>query len=135
MNITMDYFIGKTIEHIKKIIACTVHEEDRLIFKLKTGETIVMEHEQECCEDVSIKDINGDLDDIINSPILSSEEYSKDYECCEYNILESCCECYGYNKLLWTFYKLSTIKGSVKIRWLGESNGYGSEKVYLKLIY
>jgi len=76
-----------------------------------------MYHEQDCCESVSIDDINGDLDDIMNSPILLAEEVINSGE-------------NEWGTETWTFYKLSTIKGTVVIKWYGESNGYYSETVY-----
>lgn len=80
-------------------------------------------HDQDCCESVYIEDIIGDLDDLVGSPILQAEEvsYSKDDE---YAPLSD-----SHEDFLWTFYKFSTIKGSVTIRWYGSSNGYYSVSV------
>lgn len=70
-------------------------------------------------------DVAGDVEDLIGNPLLLAEEVT--------HINETPEEAEGiaepYESFTWTFYKLSTIKGSVTIRWLGESNGYYGEEV------
>ena len=78
-----------------------------------------MYHEQDCCESVGVEEIEGEINDIIGSPILVAEERTED----GYNIPE------GEGDGMWTFYTLRTVKASVTIRWYGESNGYYSISV------
>jgi hypothetical protein len=92
--------------------------KDEIIFESIDGRKFKLSHDQECCESVLIEDINGDIQDLIGTPILQAEEsISKKRE-------ED-----GHENCTWTFYKLATIKGHVVIRWLGSSNGYYSESV------
>lgn len=90
-----------------------------LFFEMDDGDKFVMYHQQDCCENVNLEEIIGDLDDLIGSPILEAEDSSNSEE-----------GKYGDSET-WTFYKLSTIKGSVTLRWYGTSNGYYSESVDL----
>lgn len=94
-------------------------ELDQIIFTTECGRKFKQYHEQDCCESVDIDDICGELSDLLGSEILLAEEVT--------NSTDDPKE--GADSFTWTFYKLSTIKGSVTIKWYGESNGYYSESV------
>jgi len=101
-----------------------VWAEDEIIFHEKdSNRAWKMYHFQDCCESVHIDDICGDLNDLIGAPILVAEEVTSDEN------PEGVKPPDFQESFTWTFYKLATIKGSVTIRWYGESNGYYSESV------
>ncbi len=112
--------IGHTLSKIE-------NDEYEIIFESVEGKRWMMWHDQDCCENVTVDDIAGDLDDLIGSPILEAEEVTSN-ENPEGVVM-------GYqDSFTWTFYKLGTMKGRVTIRWYGESNGYYSESVNFKEI-
>lgn len=111
--------VGKTITEINNI------DDRELIFTTDNDDQYKMYHFQDCCESVYIEDIVGDLDDLLNTPILEARVDQPDEE-----PLSPYEESYT-----WTFYNIRTIKGSVTIRWYGSSNGYYSESVDFDKIY
>jgi len=108
----------------KTLRACTGKVgDDEIIFTVNKSSQYKLYHEQDCCENVTIADICGDLADLVGTPILQAEESSKSGSDGEYG-----------ESYTWTFYRIATMKGSVVIRWLGCSNGYYSESVsFVKL--
>ena len=106
----MEELLGETIY---KIVRDEGNNGDSLTFYTLTGKTICMHHDQDCCENVCIEDITGDLDNLLNSPILRADE----------KIVNDPPESDG-ESVTATFYTIATIKGYVDIRWYGESNGY-----------
>lgn len=99
-----------------------VVNDDELHMQFSDGTSCKWYHKQDCCESVSINDIIGDLQGLVDLPLLVAEERSSEgeyppdlgYE------PESC---------TWTFYTFRNVSVSVDVRWFGESNGYYSESV------
>lgn len=111
-------FKGKTITSIHG----AREDSPNILIRFSDGTDTLFYHEQDCCEYVRVKQIDGDINDLIGSPLLMAEEVvSKG----EVNSVESS---------TWTFYKFATIKGFVTISWIGESNGYYSESVDFSIL-
>jgi len=102
---------------INKIDGGSVNS-DIMIFHARNGKKFTFYHRQDCCESVTIDDICGDINDLLNSPIIEAEEVSN----ADAPVLTS-------PSYTWTFYRFATVKGSVTVKWLGMSNGYYSEGV------
>lgn len=108
---------GKVITEITGL----ERDSDLVIFRCNDGTNYCMWHDQDCCEDVSIEDVTGNISDLLGFPVTMAEMSQND----NHDV-----PLYDDDKSkTWTFYKLATIKGYVTIRWYGESNGYYSEGV------
>lgn len=119
-----------TIQDMVGLTPINIHEEgDEIIFYMSCGTAFKFYPMQDCCEVVSVEDVSGDWADLIGHPLLVAEEREgdtpKDYvKEDEYSLDQS---------YTWTFYTFRGIKGTVDVRWLGESNGYYSESVDLQV--
>ena len=78
-------------------------------------------HEQECCEDVYIEDVSGDLEWLTRAPILEARRETSEGDPSPPEDADA------DSSWTWTFFVLSTIKGTVKIRFFGSSNGFYGE--------
>ena len=84
-------------------------------------------HEQDCCEYVRLVKIIGDIDNILNEEIIFAEEDSgandpawhTDYDYDDHHT--------------WTKFVLGTKNANVEFWFLGESNGYYSEHIDIKV--
>ena len=143
---TFDDLQGQILTKVEHV-DYTNYDSDQIIFYVDNGSNALkfdeddaeentvayrLWHNQNCCESVYVEDICGDLTDLVgHGPILLAEEIIYNRETPEgIPILNEVEQSYRYpDSYTWTFYKLSTVWGSVTIRWYGTSNGYYSESV------
>lgn len=118
-SLPFSILLGKTIT---KIFQDQEKDPYDILFVTSDGEKFILTHVQDCSENIFLEDICGDLEDILDSPIIQADEEINDTLPCEDGY---------YDSYTWTFYKLATIKGSVTLRWYSTSNGYYSEEVEL----
>tara|TARA_R110001606_G_scaffold97047_2_gene214517 strand:- start:55 stop:498 length:444 start_codon:yes stop_codon:yes gene_type:complete len=108
------------------------NEDDEIHFHLTDTHYVSMHHDQDCCECVYIEDIVGDLDDLIGTTLLLVEEVNN-YEPDDVVRIPEDHASWDDSET-WTYYRFSTEKGDVSIRWYGSSNGYYSESVDIEII-
>ena len=106
-----------------KIFSKVYRNGDRIIFE-NSKEKYELLHDQNCCEDVFIDDVCGELSNLENAEITYAERTTNEGNPkVEYD--GSC---------TWTFFKFATNKGWVDVRFYGTSNGYYSEDADLYLV-
>lgn len=106
------------IEQLKGMtITAVVYKEDdeSLLIHLNTH-VLEMIHYQDCCETVYLADVVGSFEDLIGYPLLEVSETIVDTSSEDISSTAS-------------YYNFKTLKSSVQLRWVGESNGYYSETV------
>lgn len=116
---------GKILTEINGSVKGTI-----LVFKTDDGEEYHLYHNEICCEEVILEDVEGDFKDLIGTPILLAEIATNIPSPTTRPKLISLPQ----EEFTWSFYRIATSKGFVVLRWYGESNGHYSETAYFAKI-
>ena len=107
-------------EVISRIDGLEKGSEEVRVFT-ECGNEYLFYHDQDCCESVDLNDFEMSSDSLVGGTIISAEEIVNDDDGEKPSDWSE--------SWRWTFYKIETDKGGLRMRWLGESNGYYSEFV------
>jgi hypothetical protein len=103
------------------IRAINVAEGDKSVSITTDQFVYVIDHEQDCCEQVRVFELQGDREFVLNKPIILAEED---------NAAPDMDRDYRFDdSYTWTKFTLKTEAGEFSFWFLGESNGYYSESV------
>ncbi len=111
-ELSLKALLGKTLTSVEGAQA----GNNEVVFDTE-DQRFLMWHQQDCCENVAIHKVRGNVVNILGSPITRAVEKAPDYQAPN-------CESHT-----WSEFQIFTKKGSLTILWLGESNGYYSESV------
>lgn len=111
----IDVLVGEVLTHID-----TDKNNNEIMLTTQSGKIILIYHDQDCCESVSIEDTKGNWHDLIGKVIVeaSKDEIYKGDPPPEFP-----------DSWTWTTLKFRVDGATVISRWFGESNGYYSESV------
>lgn len=115
--------IGRTFQNVRRVTR-TCGEYRVTGDGIQFDDYAMLAHIQDCCEDVDVEDIVGDLSDLEGTPILVAERRTSDPSMDEMGQRRD-------ESATWTFFELRTAKGSVTVRFYGSSNGYYGEEADL----
>jgi len=106
------------------VVSISGAEKDSYSVVIETdGGSFELYHEQDCCEAVLVAEVHGSPEDLVGGVVVIAEE-----------------SCHGRwdpprggaDSWTWTFHRLVTNRGTLVLRWLGQGNGYYSERVNLR---
>lgn len=131
-NVPLSEIVGKTCIKIDKADG-NEWSEHFFRFEFDDGSIYELVHHQNCCESVSLEDMEGDIEWLIGNPILVAEAPSSDDDRGSkvetYTRPDGTVSSWTDESYTWTYYKFATIRGNVDMRFYGSSNGYYSEDV------
>lgn len=111
-DINISILVGQTIVYV---------EGDGSPIKTAEGNTYGLRHQQSCCESVDYIRTDGNIVDLLNTPVL--EAYSDHpSDCPGYPVKNRFVESHT-----WSRFYIRTAAGEVTFWYLGQSNGYYGE--------
>lgn len=103
---------------IGKIPVNVTRRHDAILFNMSDGTNWILMHDQDCCEEVTLEDVTGDLTDLVGRAITHANERTQD-------------DPNAYESGTWSFYNVGNHWQTVQFRFYGSSNGYYSETASL----
>lgn len=109
---------------IASVTGETGDETAEIVFE--DGSSLLLWHEQDCCEHVVLDEIQGSVATAVGERVLDAvvhRSIDEDEDALSMDLYD--------DSFTWTYYTIRTRNATLVFRWYGASNGYYSEEVDL----